>query len=218
MAKRRKAKRTAVDQHGATPGENQSNELYVSKYEITTEPIHDRSYIALPEAAKAAVQRLHGLAKTNPRAAIPELLAAIAQYPQVPVLYNYLALAYAAVGDIERSETVILEDFRLHPDYLFARTNYAELCLRRGEHDKVPEILGDRLDLKQLCPRRSRFHVSEVVGFYGVVGYYYWAIGRPDEAAVCYDLLCQIDPQHKMTQRLKAKVQPNWWQRLLGGR
>ena len=152
----------------------------------------------------------------DPSAAIPELLAAIAQYPQVRVLYNYLAVAYSAVGDVERSETVILENIRRHPDYLFARTNYAEMCLGRGEPDKVPEILGARLDLKQLYPKRNLFHISEVVGFYGVVGFYYWETGRPAEAARCYDLLRQLDPQHKMTRRLKAKVRPSWWRQLLG--
>ena len=90
MAKRRKAKHRTAARRAATPGKNQANELHVSGYEITTEPIHDHSYVGLPEAAKAAVQQLHDLAKANPRAAIPELLAAIAQYPQVQVLYNYL--------------------------------------------------------------------------------------------------------------------------------
>ena len=172
----------------------------------------------LSRATKTELQRLYQLARTNPRAAAPQLMAALLRYPQVPSIFNYLFVAFSAMGDIKRAEAIVLENLRLHPDYLFARVNYAEMCLGRGEPDKVPEILGEQLDLKQLYPERDRFHVSEVVGFYGVVGFYYWQTGRPKEAALCYDLLRRLAPQHQLTQRLKSKLQPDWWQRLLGRR
>ena len=217
MAKRRKAKRTEADQRSATTIEQRSGASDPTAFAITTEPLPEPGYAALSRATKTELQRLYQLARTNPRAAAPQLMAALLRYPQVPSIFNYLFVAFSAMGDIKRAEAIVLENLRLHPDYLFARVNYAEMCLGRGEPDKVPEILGEQLDLKQLYPERDRFHVSEVVGFYGVVGFYYWQTGRPKEAALCYDLLRQLDPQHKMTQRLKARMQPSWWQRLLGG-
>ncbi len=218
MAKRRKAKRTEADQRAATTNEHRSGASDPTAFAITTEPLPEPGYAALSRATKTELERLYQLARTNPRAAAPQLMAALLRYPQVPSIFNYLFVAFSAMGDIKRAEAIVLENLRLHPDYLFARVNYAEMCLGRGEPDKVPEILGEQLDLKQLYPERDRFHVSEVVGFYGVVGFYYWQTGRPKEAALCYDLLRQLAPQHQLTQRLKSKLQPDWWQRLLGRR
>ncbi len=218
MAKRRKAKHTAADQQPTTAIEPRSGATDPLASAITTEPLPEPGFAALSRAAKTELQRLYQLARTNPRAAIPQLMAALLRYPQVSSIFNYLFVAYSAIGDTKRAEAIILENLRLHPDYLFARVNYAEMCLGRGEPDKVPEILGEHLDLKELYPERDRFHVSEVVGFYGVVGFHYWQTGRPEQAALCYDLLRRLAPQHQLTQRLEAKLQAGWWQRLLGGR
>ncbi|MBN1935009.1 MAG: hypothetical protein JW934_10110 [Anaerolineae bacterium] len=72
-----------------------------------------------------------------------------------------------------------MENYRRNPDYLFARLNYAELFLRRGDYERVAEILEHKFDLKLLYPRRNRFHVSEVSNFIGLVGLYWpGACGR----------------------------------------
>lgn len=207
-----------ADQRAAAAIERKPDEPDLMELTITTEPLPEPGYASLSSATKTELQRLYQLARSNPRAAAPQLMAALLRYPQVPSIFNYLFVAFSAMGDIKRAEAIIQENLRLHPDYLFARVNYAEMCLGRGDPDKVPEILGEHLDLKQLYPERDRFHGSEVVGFYGVVGFYYWKTGRPEEAERCYDLLRRLAPQHQLTQRLEAKVQPSWWQRLLGGR
>jgi tetratricopeptide (TPR) repeat protein len=221
MAKRRKAQHKAqhkpADQRTAPVTERRSADFGIMGFAVTIEPLPEPAFAALSRATKTELQRLYHLARTNPRAAAPQLMAALMRYPQVPSIFNYLFVAFAAMGDVKRAEAIVLENLRLHPNYLFARVNYAEIFLVHGEPGKVPETLGEELDLKQLYPERDRFHVSEVVGFYGVVGFYYWQTGRPEEAARCYALLRQLDPQHKMTQRLKAKVQPSWWRRLWGG-
>ncbi len=160
MAKRRKAKRTEADQRSATTIEQRSGASDPTAFAITTEPLPEPGYAALSRATKTELERLYQLARTNPRAAAPQLMAALLRYPQVPSIFNYLFVAFSAMGDIKRAEAIVLENLRLHPDYLFARVNYAEMCLGRGEPDKVPEILGEQLDLKQLYPERDRFHVS----------------------------------------------------------
>ena len=68
-----------------------------------------------------------------PTRAIPELERLIATYPQVPTFCNYLSIAYLAAGDQEKTDACVRESYRRHPQYLFAKVNYANLCLQKGE-------------------------------------------------------------------------------------
>ena len=64
---------------------------------------------------------LYALAQTRPRQAIPELETLLHTYPHVPNIYNYLSVAYSAAGEKEKAEHLVAENYRRHPDYLFAR-------------------------------------------------------------------------------------------------
>lgn len=191
--------------------------VYVSKYEITTSPIHDRHYKRLPRRVKDAIQRLHDESQSQPRKAIPELLKWIEQYPNIPVLYNYLGVAYTMSGQQEKAEEVVRDNYRRNPDYLFARLNYAQLFLAKRNFEKVAEILDHKFDLQMLYPRRKRFHVSEVANFMGVVGVYFFGIGERDAAIKYYDMLMlkQIAPDFPMTRQLRRMLYPGLLRRLL---
>ena len=68
--------------------------VHMSEYEITTSPIHDRQYKRLPRRIKDAIDRLYIESQSRPHKAIPELLELIEEHPNVPMLYNYLGVAY----------------------------------------------------------------------------------------------------------------------------
>jgi tetratricopeptide (TPR) repeat protein len=189
--------------------------VYVSTYEITSEPIVDRRYKRLPEHVKDAIDRLHHLAQRQPLEAIPELLEWIEKYPDVLQLYNFLSVAYSQSGQQEKAEEVILENYRRNPDYLFARLNYAEICLRKSDLDRVAEIFDNKFDLKMLYPKRKRFHISEVASFMGIIGIYFVEIGEPEAAEKYYDILKQIAPRYPATRALHRKLHPGFLQRLL---
>ena len=209
--KRRRARRPL-------PVEDESKAVYITEYEITTEPIQDRFYKRLPGRVKDAFDRLHYECQSQPRKAIPELLEWIEKYPQLPMLYNYLSVAYSMAGQREKAEAMILENYRRNPDYLFARLNYAELCLEKGDYEQVADILEHKIDLKLLYPNRKRFHISEVVNFMGLVGVYFVEIGEGETAKKYYDILEQIAPDYPMTTRLRRKLFPGPLQRLFGRR
>lgn len=189
--------------------------MILTEYEITDEPIEDRVYKRLPAEVKEAVQRLHKLARTRPHAAIPELLDLMEQYPDVPIFYNYLSAAYSRAGERKKMAEVIRENYDRNPDYLFARVNYAELCILQGELEKVPAIFDHKFDLKLLYPRRNRFHISEVASFMGVIGRYFYEMGEREMAEQYYELLRQLDPGHPFTRLLKRKLYPSLLLRLL---
>lgn len=186
-----------------------SQSVVVSTYEVTDEPILDAAYRRLPDHVKASIQKLHSEAQIRPRNAISELEALLAQYPRLPQLYNYLAVAYSQIGEDEKVEAIVQAGIQANPDYLFTRLNYAELCLQRKEYAKVAEIFDYKFDLHLLYPKRKRFHISEVVGFMGMIGLYFYETQRRDLAQQYYDVLQKLAPNHPMTRRLKQRLAPN---------
>jgi tetratricopeptide (TPR) repeat protein len=189
--------------------------LQIIEYEVTTEPIEERRYNLLPDHVKYAFERLHEEAQVQPLKTIPELLRWIEEYPDIPMLYNYLSVAYSRSGQRKKAEEAIQGNYRRNPDYLFARLNYAELCLARRDYDKVAEIFEHKFDLKLLYPERNRFHVSEVTNFMGITGIYFCGIGERQAAQSCFDVLKQLAPDHPMTMMLSLKLSPDTLQSLI---
>jgi tetratricopeptide (TPR) repeat protein len=183
-------------------------DLQFVEYEITSEPIEDRNYKRLPRQVKDAIERLYGEIQRHPHEVIPELVSLIEKYPHIPVLHNYLSVAYSVSGQHEKAEEAIRENYRANPDYLFARLNYADLYLQKGEYKRVAEIFDHKFDLKLLYPKRKRFHVSEVTGFMGLMGVYFLETGSREAAEMYYEILQEVAPDDPMTQRLGKRLHP----------
>jgi hypothetical protein len=197
-----------------SPASEKPPGLSLSHYEITTEPILDRRYQRLPRRVKEAIERLHDVAQQRPREAIPELRDLLTQYPRVPQLYNYLSVAYARAGQRQEAESAVEEHYQRNPEYLFARLNYAEICLARRDYTQVADLFAHTFDLHALYPQRKRFHLSEVANFMGIAGLYFLAIGNR-ELAKHYDaFLQQIAPEFPLTTRLHKKLFPGLLRRL----
>jgi tetratricopeptide (TPR) repeat protein len=185
------------------------------EYEITSEPVLEPSYKRLPSSVKDAIDRLYYESQKHPRQAIPELVELIEKYPHVPVLYNYLSIAYSCSGQMEKAEKVIRENYQRNPDYLFARLNYAELYRAEGDYEKIAEILENKFDLKLLYPKRKQFHISEVANFMGLVGIYFFETGERKVAERYYSILEEIAPRFPMTKMLRQKLHPGFFRRIL---
>ena len=189
--------------------------LQLIEYEITSEPMHDDHYEQLPRHVQDDFDRLYFLAQEQPLKAIPELEQWLEKYPDIPMLYNFLGAAYSRAGKHEQAERTVLENYRRNPDYLFARLNYADICLSRGEFTKVAEILENKFDLKLLYPHRSLFHISEFTAFMRVIGTYFLGIGERKTAEVAYKALRKIDPDSEATRLLKTALDLNRMQKLM---
>jgi tetratricopeptide (TPR) repeat protein len=189
--------------------------LVYTEYDITDEPLDNRDIKKLPSQVQERIDDLYELAQRDPRQVIPELERLIATYPHVPTFFNYLSIAYLAAGDQEKATALVREAYRRHPQYLFAKVNYANLCLQHGEIEKVPGIFDHAYDLKQLYPHRTRFHVSEFTGFAWVMCRYFCAIGQRETATLYYRMLKQVAPRHPMTTHAKRVLYPPFWIRWL---
>lgn len=197
--------RPAIDAIRQTIGEDA---VVAVSYDITNEPLQPAWYQRLPTHVKERIEALHGMLLTDPEHVITEASELLKHDPNIPTLYNYLGIAYAQTDDMMRREAVIMECYTTFPNYLFGRVNYAQLCLEKRQPDNIPEIFDGKLDLKLLYPQRTTFHLSEYVGFAGIIAWYYALIGERHAAKLYYKTLKQFAPHDPITRIVKRILYP----------
>jgi len=186
-----------------------SKTLQVLSYKITEDPLEDKYTKRIPKKVINQIQGFHQKINRKPKEMIPQLESFIKKYPNAPLFYNYLSAAYGRAGDRKKCESTILENIKKHPGYLFAKLNYADICIQKGQPEKVPEILNHKLDLKLMYPNRSTFHISEFVGFTSIMCKYYDAVGERETAELLFENLKQIAPGHETTKQTKKFLYPS---------
>jgi len=189
--------------------------LHIVQYKITDEPIEERAFRKLPDSVKKQLEGLLRDAQRKPEQAIPQLLELKKRYPNIPLIYNYLAVAYAASKETELAEATVKENMRRNPDYLFARVNYAEICFARQEYERIPEIFDYEFDLKALYPNRKRFHISEFANFMGVMGFYFAKADQWEMAERYNEMLQETAPSSPLAKRMNKELNPGLFIRLL---
>ncbi len=189
---------------------NKAADIRLLSYDITEEPLEDKHTQKIPSEIRDRNEELHDMINRQPKKVIPQLIAYKEKYPNVPLLYNYLCAAYARIGDFEKVESISLENLEKNTDYLFAKLNYADVCLQKGEYAKIPKILDHKLDLKLLYPNRASFHISEYIGFTGIMCKYYNATGERKLAEKLFKTLKEIAPRHATTKEVKRVLYPSF--------
>jgi len=192
-----------------------SDALVYTEYDITDEPLDNRDIKKLPGQVQVRLDDLYELAQHGPRQAIPALERLVTTYPHIPTFFNHLSIASLAAGDQEQATALVREAYRRHPQYLFARVNYANLCLHQGEIGKISGIFDHACDLKQLYPHRTRFHVSEFTNFAWVMCRYFCAINERETATLYYQMRKHVAPRHPMTRHAQRSLYPPFWVRWL---
>lgn len=176
-------------------------------YEIVYGPIEQPWQTRLSKETRDALPRLHALVLDDPRAAVAELRAWIEREP-LPMFFNWLSVAYGALGDTEGVRYTVRENYRRNPQYLFARLNYAELCLRDGDLEGAREALGPELDIRRFLGGRRRIHVSEVAGYFYTVALYHLKAGDRAAAEKIYEMLEEVAPEEVSTEDLRRRLYP----------
>jgi hypothetical protein len=158
---------------------------------------------ASPEARKA-LSGLHALVLENPGAAVTPLREWIAREP-LPIFFNWLTVAYNALGESELEAQTVRENYRRNPHYLFARVNYAHQCLREKNLDGMREALGSSLEIGPLLGSRKRVHVSEVAAYFYAVALYHLERGARAAAEDISRMMSEIawgEPRARELRRL----------------
>jgi len=177
------------------------NKKLTLTYQISYEPTTDLG----PEKTDL-FYTLRAQAKKGKRGIIEKLIKNIAKYPNEPSLKNYLFLAYKDKGKIAEAEKVAAKMSTQHPDYLFGKLALAELYIERGEYEKVPEILGEHLELQLLYPDTEVFHISEVTSFYSVVMMYFIELKEWGKAEDRLDLIREVEPEYQNIETLERTL------------
>jgi hypothetical protein len=187
-------------------------------HEIVYTPVREAWHDALPPAAKAAIPRLHQVIIARGeglRSAVAELEALAERHPHAPVFYNFLNIAYGLTRQDEKRRALIDRCRATLPDYLFGTIAQAELLLDDEEYEAFRELWGGRFDLRELYPDRTRFHVSEFAGFYGIIGIYHHETGNDAEAHRLSRMLMDVAPDEAATKALYGRVHRNTIEQLL---
>ncbi|MEI8378283.1 MAG: hypothetical protein WCF95_07060, partial [bacterium] len=177
----------------------------INGYNITTDPEYNRKrYGITPQLQKQMDILFFECREKNNNKAIEKLLQLIAQYPGVPMLKNYLSIAYLSQGRQDKVEEVNRQLLEKHPDYLFGLVNKANFHIDKKEFDQVLETLGPQLELKALCPECDLFHLAELTAFLKVVIRYYAAIKDHNKAEESLEFMKEIAPDHPDTDTAEA--------------
>jgi hypothetical protein len=136
-------------------------------------------------------------------------LAALKQFYDLhpaPEVANLLAFAYLKVRKKKLAEALIEKTYLDYPDYLIARINYADQCLRLKKKEWIPKIFNGCFDLNALYPQRDSFHFAEFRGFMTVMGFYHVEIGEIEKGEEYCQLAFQVDPLHPSIPALERKI------------
>jgi len=171
-------------------------------YEITTDPefLNEKHNIT-PELFRQ-FETLHHKALKGGEKIIERLIQLIEKYPHVPNLKNYLSVAYMNSNNPGKAREVNHWILKEHPDYLFGKLNLAFEYYNDGEYDKMPEVVGDLMDIQDLYPDRDCFHLSEVTGFNRMAILYFCAVGNLEAAESRYEIIEALAPDHPDTKNV----------------
>ena len=148
---------------------------------------------------KEKIQELYVDIQQGKPALIEDILQLIEKFPQNPQLKNYLSVVYNNMGDLEKGEEVNEWILKEHPDYLFGILNKAATYFYKEEFYKIPELLGRNIELKELFPERTVFHVGEFTSFTKFAIQYFFEIGKLEVAESRLGLLSDLFPDHPDT-------------------
>lgn len=179
----------------------------LQNFKITDDPIEP---IERSEAEKDDISLGYQLAHIGNREAVKEIRRLIEKYPQNPAFKNYLVGAYSISGKQKKAIVVNNELVKMHPDYLFARTNAVFHLLddENPDLEGAKELLGgDKMDLKSIYPDRDVFHISEVAAYYSAVGRYNLKTGDAEGAEEILGVLLDANlEEHQLTEQLGKEI------------
>jgi len=149
---------------------------------------------------------LYTRAQENPKKVKKETQDFLCNHPGHPEILNLLSFICLQTRDTKQANRLIRENYTKNPQYLFARINYAQLCLTRKQGQKIPDIFNKKYNLPNLYPGKTTFHVSEFRGFMVVMGLYYLTLGKRQTAEGYHYLAYRVDPNHPNTKSLEKKL------------
>lgn len=193
---------------------NKFSTIHILTYCISLDPMPSTLEKRLSKQELKTYIHLLEQAQYYPHKVFDEIKTFYENHPDLPEALNLLTYLYIQKKQLAKAEELTEENYKKNPDYLFARINYADQCLRKKQPAKVAEIFPS-FDLKELYPKREMFHFAEFRGFMVMLGFYHLALKNKKKAKECLELALQADPDHSSVKLLQKKLRPNLLIRLV---
>jgi hypothetical protein len=180
--------------------------VQVLSYDITDDALPEPAHGGTPvETILSAQERqdVYQRAQDDPQSVIPRLRELVERFADVPVLHNWLVVAYTAAGDDEAADRAAELLYQRHPQYLFGRLHLAQRALAEGDLVRFEALFEKKFDLKLLYPWRDVFHISEYLSFASLLVEYYVRTQEDQAAEILLETMEQIAPDAPHTQRAR---------------
>ncbi len=133
----------------------------------------------------------------------------LSEVSDVQIYYNFLENCYRAEDEIEKANELAISFIKKFPDSLFAKISQIEIALSKNEISKIPEILDNKFDFKELYPEKATFHIQEIVCFHFAIGKYFAIVAEPDKAKLALESIESIDENHIFLKKLEKAISKN---------
>jgi tetratricopeptide (TPR) repeat protein len=172
-----------------------TNNKSLVRFAITDEPTSDY-YSCMEPVDAASLKEAYNRSCMGDKTFEKELLRLQKKYPDNPQIGNHLIVLYKALEQHKKAEQLIEEHYRIFPDYLFAKINYATLCMERGEDDAFIKVFEGKMHLQALYPDREVFHISEFASFVAILCQYLATQGQFEPIKHYRKILAEFDSEH----------------------
>lgn len=174
-----------------------------SKLLITHEPIYLKDY---PEEIIQKVNIIFKLIEENPKQAIKELNDLANKYPRNPVILSMLATAYLSIDEQALHDKFRKENYQYNPKNIFARCEYAKMCLEQERFNEIPAIFNNTFNLELLYPEQTSFNPIEVILFYTTIGFYFIHSEQFVNAEICVGILGNMQETNSAAELLAVPL------------
>lgn len=207
-----------IDREAVHKAVEKSKDGLMLETPITTMPIEHPELKKMSPGDRIKLEKANPTVHSNPQKALPALMGLIRKYPKVPVIYNYISIAYAMSGRREDLLDAIQETIKRFPDYLFGKTALAEYYLETGNHRQVPKVFNNQFDLRRIYPGEEVFHISEVRAFFSVMARYFARVGNISRALYYYFFMERLEPENPAIKVVAREIVRKEMDRLMRSR
>lgn len=185
----------------------EQDHLRIINYKVSGDnTLLDKLNHITPEVRRI-IEEIHPDVEKGRKYLIKKLNKLCLKYPRVPVFKNLLSTVYQQNDNMKQAYAVNQWLVKEHPDYLFGKLNLAAELLLTDEAEKVPSILGETMEIGQLYPSRTEFHLEEVSGFNLISVQYFLAMDKIEEAEQRVKIMEDITPDHPKTLYAQQSLQ-----------
>ncbi len=124
--------------------------------------------------------------------------------PHNPLITQWLHIAYEELGQLDKARDLIVENYRIHPEYLLNKTMMAQYYMGAGDLDKVLPLFNGDLNFTKLYPKDTIFSFPEVYSFFMIATEYYCLSNKLEIAKSVFQCLLDLHPNPNEDPNLQS--------------